>query len=159
MRRYWVKSSWIENGGFRSRDFWGVSNKPTSSLDELHVMKMKTGRNPFRRNSLVHCGLGASRLLPILINVGRLQGVARTHPIPGRSKLFDKIEVLLSLSRDLSTGSAEAAKACARRRRTTFLLILAQLLQPWWRRLPEACIEVGEDEEEDGYEGEEDHAS
>ena len=63
-------------------------------------------------------------------------------------------------SGDLRTGSAKAAKACVRiRRATQSFLILAQLLQPWWWRLPEACIEVGEDVEEDGYEGEEDHAS
>ena len=46
-----------------------------------------------------------------------------------------------------------------RRRIATFLLIVDQLLQPRWRRLPEAYIEVGEDEEKDGDEGEEDNAS
>ena len=39
------------------------------------------------------------------------------------------------------------------------LLIVAQLLQPRRRRLPELCVEVGEDEEEDGHKGEEDNAS
>ena len=109
--------------------------------------------------SLIHCWVGASRHLPVLIHVGWLQSVARTHPIPERSKFYThKMEVLHS--GDLRTGSAKAAKACVRiRRAKRSFFILAQLLQPWWWRLPEACIEVGEDEEEDGYEGEEDHAS
>ena len=150
-----MKSSWIENGGFRSRDFWGVSNKPTSSLDELYVIKIKTGEKSIQRK-LTH---------PLWIR--SLQAAANSHrrrSAPGcctNSSYTWEIKIVwgASLSRDLSTGSANAAKACVRRRRTTFLLILAQLLQPWWRRLPEACVEVGEDEEEDGHEGEEDHAS
>lgn len=67
------------------------------------------------------------------------------------------IEVLLC--GDLSTGSAKAARTCVRRRIATSLLILDHLLQPRRRRLPEACIEVGEDEEKDGHKGEEDNTS
>ena len=97
----------------------------------------------FSGNSLVHYGVGASWLLPILIDIGWFEGVARTHPIPGRSKLCDETELLLG---NLSTGSPKAAKACIKRRSAAwiggFLLIMTPTLEAasprslrwsWWR--------------------------
>ena len=68
-----------------------------------------------------------------------------------------------NVSTDRNTGSPKAAKASIRRRSNTWngrlLRMMALLLQPWRRRVPELGVEVGEDEEEDRHEGEEDHAS